>query len=78
MIQTTGLGVPPSSMIVESIPEHIVEESEQNSMIERERGEKDHRDTVIKQFKRIDQSCLTKIGLGAKQDFDEDAVKSAY
>ena len=42
-------------MIVESIPEEFsMEESEMQSVIEREREEKRNRDSVIKQFKRID------------------------
>ena len=49
-----------------------------HSVIERDQGEKKHRDTIIKQFKRIDQTVLSKVGLGDKQNFDEDAVKSAY
>jgi pseudouridine-5'-phosphate glycosidase len=42
-------------MIVESIPEQFsMEESEMQSVIEREKDEKRNRDSVIKQFKRID------------------------
>lgn len=49
------MGVPPGSMIVESIPEQFsMEESEMQSVIEREKDEKRNRDSVIKQFKRID------------------------
>jgi len=49
------LGLPNGSMIVEGIPEEFsMEESEMQSVIEREKDEKRNRDSLINQFKRID------------------------
>jgi hypothetical protein len=37
------MGIPPSSMLVEAIPEYDLEESEMNSVIEREKDDNRHK-----------------------------------